>query len=418
MSQGTVAIIGAGQAGYQVATSLREQGYAGRVVIVGDEPHAPYQRPPLSKAYLSGNAGPESVALCPEKFYAERHVELITGKRVVAIDRSHRKIALDDDQVIEYEHLVLATGARNRPLPVLGADLDGVCFLRTVDEADNVRARLGSAKTAVVIGAGFIGLEFAASAVAKGLSVTVLDVAERPMGRAISKSMSEVFAREHDKLGVKLLFNTQVKHIRGEAGKVTGVETVEGQVFPADLVLIGIGVIPNVELAATCDLPVQNGIIVDDLMSTADPHISAVGDVAAHPSVHSQGQRIRLESVQNASDQARCVALRIVGKASPYVAFPWFWSTQGTLRLQIAGLLTPGCVEVIRGDINSANVAVFNFKEDKLICVETLNRPADHMLGRKLISQQLPITQAQAADLNFDLKTLVPKPPAAPAPSA
>jgi 3-phenylpropionate/trans-cinnamate dioxygenase ferredoxin reductase subunit len=415
MSQGTVAIIGAGQSGYQVATSLREQGYAGRVVIIGEEPHAPYQRPPLSKAYLSGNAGPESVALCPQKFYAERHVELITGKRVVAIDRTHRKIALDDDQVIEYEHLVLATGARNRPLPVLGADLEGVCFLRTVDEATAVRARLSSAKTAVVIGAGFIGLEFAASAVKMGLSVTVLDVAERPMARALSKSMSDVFSREHDKLGVKLLFNTQVKHIRGEAGRVTGVETVEGQVFPADLVLIGIGVIPNVELAATCDLPVQNGIIVDEFMTTADPHISAVGDVAAHPSVYADGARIRLESVQNASDQARCVALHVVGKASPYVAFPWFWSTQGDLRLQIAGLLSAGCKEVIRGDVNSSNVAVFNFKDDKLVCVETLNRPADHMLGRKLLSQQLPITPVQAADLGFDLKTLVPKPVAPPA---
>jgi len=416
MSQGTVVIVGAGQAGHQVAMSLREQGYAGRIVMVGDEAHAPYQRPPLSKAFIAGNAGPESVALWPEKLFADRRVELITGKRVVAIDRAHRKIALDDDQVIEYEHLVLATGARNRPLPVLGADLQGVCFLRTVDEAVAVRARLPTAKTAVVIGAGFIGLEFAASAVKMGLDVTVLDVAERPMGRAISKSMSEVFAREHNKMGVKLLFNTQVKHIRGEAGKVTGVETVEGQIFPADLVLIGIGVIPNVELAATCDLPVQNGIVVDQLMQTADPHISAVGDVAAHPNVFADGARIRLESVQNASDQARCVAHRIVGKASTYTAMPWFWSTQGDLRLQIAGLLTPGCTEVIRGDINSSNVAIFNFKENKLICVETLNRPADHMLGRKLISLELPITPAQAADLNFDLKTLLPTPaPAAPA---
>jgi len=416
MSQGTVVIVGAGQAGHQVAMSLREQGYAGRIVMVGDEAHAPYQRPPLSKAFIAGNAGPESVALWPEKLFADRRVELITGKRVVAIDRAHRKIALDDDQVIEYEHLVLATGARNRPLPVLGADLQGVCFLRTVDEAVAVRARLPTAKTAVVIGAGFIGLEFAASAVKMGLDVTVLDVAERPMGRAISKSMSQVFAREHDKMGVKLLFNTQVKHIRGEAGKVTGVETVEGQIFPADLVLIGIGVIPNVELAATCDLPVQNGIVVDQLMQTADPHISAVGDVAAHPNVFADGARIRLESVQNASDQARCVAHRIVGKASTYTAMPWFWSTQGDLRLQIAGLLTPGCTEVIRGDINSSNVAIFNFKENKLICVETLNRPADHMLGRKLISLELPITPAQAADLNFDLKTLLPTPaPAAPA---
>lgn len=407
---GTVAIVGAGQAGYQVAASLREQGYDGRIVIVGDEPHAPYQRPPLSKAYLSGTSGVESVSLCPEKFYADRQIELITGKRVVAIDRTHRKVALEDDQVIQYDHLVLATGARNRPLPVKGADLAGVCFLRTVDEATAVRAKLGSAKTAVVIGAGFIGLEFAASAVKLGLSVTVLDVADRPMARALSKTMSGVFAREHEKMGVKLLFNTQVMHLLGNDGHVTGVETVEGQVFPADLVLIGIGVIPNAELAATCDLPVENGIVVDELMHTADPHISAVGDVAAHPNPFAGGNRIRLESVQNASDQARCVALRITGKPSPYVALPWFWSHQGPLKLQIAGLLIPGCEEVLRGDADSANCTVFNFKDGKLICVETLNRPAEHMLARKLITQQLPITPQQAADLTFELKSLVPKP--------
>lgn len=413
MSQGTVAIIGAGQSGYQVAASLREQGYEGRVVIIGEESHTPYQRPPLSKAYLAGTAGPESVALCPDKFYAERHIELITSKRVVAIDRTHRKIALEDDQVIQYDELVLATGARNRPLPVKGAELDGVCFLRTVDEANAVRAKLASAKNAVVIGAGFIGLEFAASAVKMGLNVTVLDVADRPMARALSKTMSGVFAREHEKMGVKLLFNTQVMHLLGEGGRVTGVETVEGQVYPADLVLIGIGVIPNVELAATCNLPVQNGIVVDELMHTADPHISAVGDVAAHPNPFAGGAMIRLESVQNASDQARCLAQRIVGKPTPYVALPWFWSHQGALKLQIAGLLTAGCEEVVRGDIDSANCTVFNFKDGKLICVETLNRPAEHMLGRKLIAQQLPITPQQAADMNFDLKTLVPK--AAPA---
>lgn len=412
MSSGTVAIVGAGQSGYQVAASLREQGYAGRIVMIGDEPHAPYQRPPLSKAYLSGKSGVESVLLCPEKFYAERQIELITHKRVVAIDRTHRKVALEDDQVIEYDHLVLATGARNRPLPVKGADLAGVHFLRTVDEASAVRAELGTARTAVVIGAGFIGLEFAASAVKLGLSVTVLDVADRPMARALSKSMSGVFTREHDKMGVKLLFNTQVMHLLGEGGKVTGVETVEGQVFPADLVLIGIGVIPNTELAATCDLPIQNGILVDELMQTADPHISAVGDVAAHPNPFANHTCIRLESVQNASDQARCVASKLTGKPSPYHALPWFWSHQGTLKLQIAGLLTPNCEEVIRGDAHSANVAVFNFKDGKLICVETLNRPAEHMLGRKLISQHIAVTPQQAADLNFDLKSLVPKPAA------
>ncbi len=413
MRQRTVAIIGAGQAGFQGAVSLREQGFDGRIVIVGDEPHVPYQRPPLSKVYLLGPSDAASVELCTDKYYADRHIELITGKRVVAIDRLHRKIALEDDRVIQYDHLVLATGTRNRPLPVPGADLDGVCFLRTVDEATALRARLGTAKTAVIIGAGFIGLEVAASAVKLGLSVTVLDVADRPMARALSRTISGVFTREHEKMGLRLLFNTQVMRLMGEGGCVVGVETVEGEIFPADLVLIGIGVIPNLELAATCALQVENGIVVDEFLCTSDPHISAIGDVAAHPNPFAAGARIRLESVQNALDQARVAAARIAGHApQPYAALPWFWSDQGSLKLQIAGLLTVGCEEILRGEPDSAACAVFNFKDGKLICVETVNRPAEHMLGRKLISQQIAVTPRQVADPGFNLKALLPKPPA------
>jgi 3-phenylpropionate/trans-cinnamate dioxygenase ferredoxin reductase subunit len=408
MAQPTIAIIGAGQAGLQVAVSLRDLHYDGRVVLVGDEPHIPYQRPPLSKTYLLGECSEAQLALRPAAFFAQHRIELITGKRAVAIDRTRRMVALEDDAVIEYDHLVLATGARNRPLPIPGADLQNVFFLRTLDEASALRERLATAKHVVVIGAGFIGLEFAASARKQGLSVTVLDVADRPMARALSKTMSAVFAREHEKMGVRLLFNTQVMHLLGE-GCVTAVETVDGQVLPADLVVIGIGVIPNAELAATCDLPIENGIVVDEFLQTSDPHVSAIGDVAAHANAYAHGARLRLESVQNACDQARCVAMRIIGQPAAYDALPWFWSTQGHLKLQMTGLPSSGCEEVLRGDPNGEKCSVFLFREGKLVCVETLNRPADHMLARRVLVDQVALTPQQAADLTFDLKSLLPK---------
>ena len=263
-------------------------------------------------------------------------------------------------------------------------------FLRTLDEASALRARMESAKNAVVIGAGFIGLEFAASAAKKGINVTVLDVADRPMARALSKTMSAVFAREHEKMGVRLVFNTQVMHLLGDAGAVTAVETVDGKVLPADLVVIGIGVIPNVELAATCDLPIENGVVVDEFLQTSDPHISAIGDVAAHHNPYSSSARVRLESVQNACDQARCVASRIVGRPESYTALPWFWSNQGPLKLQMAGLPASGCEEVLRGDPNGIDLfrvpvpaATTSFAS------RALNRAADHMLARRLLSNRV-----------------------------
>jgi 3-phenylpropionate/trans-cinnamate dioxygenase ferredoxin reductase subunit len=222
--------------------------------------------------------------------------------------------------------------------------------------------------------------------------------------------MSELFAREHAKSGMRLLFNTQVMRLLGEEGRVTAVETVDGQILPADLVVIGIGVVPNVELAATCALPVDNGIVVDEFLLTCDPHVSAVGDVAAYPSAHAQARRTRLESVQNACDQARCVAARLTGRPAPYNALPWFWSTQGELKLQMAGLPASGCEEVVRGDPDSLSCSVFLFLEGKLVCVETLNRASDHMLARRLLANAVPLTMDQVADPGFDLKSLLAKP--------
>jgi 3-phenylpropionate/trans-cinnamate dioxygenase ferredoxin reductase subunit len=403
-------VLGAGLAGFQVAAALREQHYAGRVVLIGDESHAPYHRPPLSKGYLLGNADDTVVAMRPAAYYLDKQIELVLGTRAIAVDRTHRKVALDNGEVIDYTHLVLAVGARNRPLQLPGTDLARVFYLRRLDEARALRAALESAKRALVIGAGFIGLEFAAAAVKLGVEVTVLEVARRPMSRALSAPMADLFVREHSRSGMRFAFNTQVKRLVGKAGKVAAVETVAGETLPADIIVIGIGVIPNVELATTCNLDVRNGILVDGSLSTSDPHISAVGDCAAHPNPYSTHETVRLESVQNATDQARCVAARIVGKALPYCAIPWFWSDQGSLKLQIAGLTT-GCDETaIRGDPAGTHCAVFCFRNGRLLGVETVNRPTDHMVARRLLGNRSPISPSQAADESVDLKRLAVTP--------
>ena len=407
MTQPTIAIIGAGQAGLQLAVSLREQRHEGRVVLIGDEPHAPYQRPPLSKGYLLGDVDAAQVTLRPASFFSAHQIELIAGKRAVAVDRTRRRVGFEDGSAVEYDHLVLATGARNRPLPVPGAELGNVFFLRTLDEAIALRARMACAKNAVVIGAGFIGLEFAASAAKHGLDVTVLDIASRPMARAVSNEMASACALRHDEIGVRLLFNTQVMRLHGERGQVSSVETVDGRSLPADLVVIGIGVLPNIELAASCDLAIDDGIAVDELLQTSDPGISAIGDVAAHESRYASGRRIRLESVQNALDQARCVAARILGRPAAYEALPWFWSNQGKLHLQMTGLWSSDCEAVIRGDPSSASFSVYLFREGRLACVESLNRAADHMLARRLLTSRAAVTPQQAADTGFDLKSLL-----------
>ena len=405
--QPNVTIIGAGQAGLQLAASLRELQHDGHIMLIGDEPHLPYQRPPLSKAYLLGEAQEAQLALRPRAFFEKYAIERRPGRRALAIDRQRKIVALDDDSVVPYDQLVLATGARNRPLTVPGADLQNVFYLRTLDDSTALRGTMAAAKSVVVIGAGFIGLEFAAAAVKQGLDVTVVDIAERPMARAVSRTMSGLFQREHEKLGVRFRFAAHVLRLTGEQGRVRAVALADGSELDADLVVVGIGVIPNVELAAACGLVCDDGIVVNEHLQTSDPEISAIGDVALHVNHHAQGRRVRLESVQNASDQARCIAMRIVGKRVPYQAVPWFWSHQAHLKLQMAGLPSPGCEEVLRGDPDSSSCSVFLFCAGALVCVESLNRPADHMLARRLLASHVQLAPTQAADSGFDLKSLL-----------
>ena len=395
-----VVIVGAGQAGFQLAASLRDKGHAGRVVLVGDEPGVPYQRPPLSKAYLSGSLPGERLALRPQAFYDKHGIELVSG-RVVAIDRDRHRVALADERELEYGHLVLATGTRNRELPVPGSKLDGVLGLRTRADADALRERLDRARNVVVIGGGFIGLEFAASTAKLGLSVTVLEAADRLMRRAVSPAVSRHYRDLHERQGTRVLLDGSVVGLHGDH-EVRGVELADGTVLPADLVVVGIGVVPNTELAADAGLAVDDGIVVDEHMSTSAPDISAVGDCAVYPSKHFGGP-LRLESVQNAVDHARCLAARLTGVAEPYASVPWFWSNQFDARLQIAGLATGHDEAVVHGDPGKGSFSVFCFRAGQLVCVESVNRTADHMAARKLLAAGRTLDRAELVP-DFDFR--------------
>jgi 3-phenylpropionate/trans-cinnamate dioxygenase ferredoxin reductase component len=399
-----VVVIGAGHGGFQLAASLRQNGFDGAITLIGDEPQLPYQRPPLSKDYLSGKIGLDLLLMRPAAFFVEHRIELLSGVAVSEIDRAGKSVLLADGKRLGYDHLVLATGARNRVPPLPGIELDGVCYLRNLAETDALQERLAGARHAVVIGAGFIGLEFAAIARGKGIPVHIVELIERVMGRVVCPETSAYFADAHRLTGVEFSFGARVQQLGGKAGRVSHVVLDDSRNLPADLVVISIGVVPNEELAAAAGLAVGNGIVVDEQLLTADPDISAIGDCASFPSRHSLKNPVRLEAVQNAADHARCVASRLVGKPHVYEALPWFWSEQGALRLQIAGLTTGFQQVVLRGDYQAGEYSAFCYAGDQLLGIESINKPADHAFARRLLAAGRNVTQAQAADLSFDLR--------------
>lgn len=402
-----ILVVGAGQAGFQAAASLREAGFSGPLTLIGEEAPPPYQRPPLSKAYLAGKTDARGLLLRQETFFAE-HAIALRRARAAGIDRAERRVRLEDGGSLAYDHLILATGTRNRALPVPGADLAGVHGLRTLDEADALKNALEHAQRIVVVGAGFIGLEFAAVCAGRGLSVTVIEAADRVMARAVSPETSEAFAAFHEAAGVTILFGAGVGAIEGAEGRVASVTLADGKTLPADLVLVGIGVVPNQELAAEAGLTVHDGIEVDAFLGTGDPAISAIGDCARFPTRFAAGlpggDRVRIESVQNAVDQGRCLAARLTGRPSAYDAVPWFWSDQGPRKLQIAGLGSPDDTSVVRR--TGAGFSVFRFRGGHLSAVESVDRPADHMAARRILTAGRSLTPEQAADPAFDLKAL------------
>src|SRR5580704_13282655 len=329
---------------------------------------------------------------------------MLSGVAVSEIDRTGKSVLLADGKRLGYDHLVLATGARNRVPPLPGIELDGVCYLRNLADTDALQERLADARHAVVIGAGFIGLEFAAIARGKDIPVHIVELTERVMGRVVCPETSAYFAEAHRQTGVEFSFGARVQQLGGKAGRVSHVVLDDGRSLPADLVVISIGVVPNEELAAAAGLAVGNGVVVDEQLLTADPNISAIGDCASFPSRHSLKNPVRLEAVQNAADHARCVASRLLGKPAPYAALPWFWSEQGPLRLQIAGLTTGFQQVVLRGDYETGEYSAFCYAGDTLLGIESINKPADHAFARRLLAAGRGVTPAQAADLGFDLR--------------
>ena len=368
-----VVVVGAGHAGVQVADSLRTRGFRGEVTILGEETSLPYQRPPLSKDYLAEQGAPGPLPLRGERFFAENWIALRAGVRATAVDRARRTVSLDDGQVLPYTALVLATGARARPLPVPGGELAGVHELRTLTDADNLRRALTAARSVVVVGAGFIGLEFAATARKRGVDVTVLEAADRPMGRALSPVMSDHFIGAHQHMGTDLRLGESLAALAGRDGSVAAAVGASGREYRAELAVLGVGVVPRDDLARTSGLVVDDGIVVDEHLRTADPAVYAVGDCVSFPGT-APGARVRLESVQNATDHGRHVADMILGGSSAYAELPWFWSNQGTLRLQIAGVARPNDTAVVCGDVPGGRFSVLCFRDGRLRAVESLNR--------------------------------------------
>jgi 3-phenylpropionate/trans-cinnamate dioxygenase ferredoxin reductase subunit len=403
MSSSSAVIVGAGHAGVQAAASLREDGFQSPIVLLSDEPELPYQRPPLSKAFLKGEMDIHGLPLRAESFFRDHGIDLRRGARATRIDRASERVEMSDGSAIEYGHLILATGARQRLLAAPGVDLPGVMSLRTIADATAIRGRLEPGTKVVIIGAGFIGLEIAATAKGLGAEPTVVEIA-RPMGRAVSPIMSDFYLKDHAASGVVFRIGRGVTEIRG-AGKAEAVVLTDGEVLPTDTVVIAVGIIAEDALARESGLECANGIVVDAHLQTSDPAISAIGDCVDFPNA-SLGFRTRLESVQNAVDQGRCVAARLAGKPAPYDALAWFWSDQGDLKLMIAGLSHGVDAWVLRGEPEARAFSTFGFRNGKLAVVESVNRTADHAAAKRIIGTPKTLTPEDAANPAFDLRAL------------
>jgi 3-phenylpropionate/trans-cinnamate dioxygenase ferredoxin reductase subunit len=400
-----IVIVGAGHAAGQAAISLRQGGYDGRLIIVGEEAYPPYQRPPLSKKFLAGELELQRLFLRPDRYYGEHDIELRLNTRVTAIDRVGHALRLNDGRELAYSKLVLATGSEVRHLPLDGADLPGVHYLRTVDDVLALRGGFRPGARLIVLGAGYIGLEVAAVAAQTGLQVSVWEIAERVLARIGSPELSAFYERVHREAGVELKLGlSPAAGIRG-AGRVQSVLDGDGQESPADLVLIGIGVQPTTDIAAAAGLPCDDGILVDEYCQTEDRDILAIGDCTNHPN-SLLGRRLRLESVHNAQEQAKTAAATLLGTPKAYSQVPWFWSDQYDLKLQIAGIGDPGCERVVRGDPAERSFAVFHLRDDRLQKVEAVNSAREFMLGKKLIAAGATVDPAVLADTSRSFKEM------------
>jgi 3-phenylpropionate/trans-cinnamate dioxygenase ferredoxin reductase component len=391
-----IIVIGAGHGGAQLVDSLRAGGYCGDLIMIGDEAHRPYDRPSTSKGLLSGSVDLERTFLKRERYYADHRVELRLGTRVTELNRHARTVGLSTGETLVYDRLVMATGARARRLSVPGSELDGVYCLRSLADSQAIAARLGPGKRVAIIGGGYVGLEVAASATGLGCSVTLIEMQERLLARVAGEEISRFYSNLHRRAGVELLLGTALEGFTGEAA-VRSVLLADGREIAVDVVVVGVGAVPNTELACAAGLTVENGIVVDDCGRTSDPGIFAIGDATNHPN-SLIGKRIRLESVPAALGQARAAASAILGDPKPFHELPWFWSDQYDVKLQIAGLSQPEDEVVIRGDPATGHFAAFYLREGRIVAVNSVNSAKDFVLGKKLIAEHRVPDAGRLAD--------------------
>lgn len=400
-----VVIAGAGHAAGQIIATLRQKKFAGRITLIGEENWYPYQRPPLSKKFLAGEMPAERLYFKPESFYEDPNIDVQLNTKVTAIDTAARSVSTDGGDSFDYDYLVIATGSRPRELALPGTELNGIHYLRGVDDVNRIRADLESHRRVAIIGAGYIGLEVAAVTAQLGHDVTVVEMAERVMSRVVSPELSKFYQDVHTENGVHLKLATGIAGFSGDK-HVRAVLLDDNESLPADIVVVGIGIVPNTELAAAAGLKVFNGIVVNDHCQTSDPHIYAVGDCTWHPNAL-LGTELRLESVHNALEQAKTAAANICGDNTSYAQVPWFWSDQYDLKLQIAGLSQGYDEVVIRGNMSSHSFACLYLREGQLIAVDAVNRPKDFIQSKALIASHAKIDPAVLADTEIELKELV-----------
>jgi 3-phenylpropionate/trans-cinnamate dioxygenase ferredoxin reductase component len=401
----TIVVVGGGQAGAQAVDTLRRSGFPGRLLLICDEPELPYQRPPLSKNYLSGGLTAERLPFRHQAFYDEHRIELKVGVRVAALDPRSRRLDLADGESFNYDRLLLCLGASARRLDLPGADLPGLHYLRTLADAARIKAAVQPASRVVIIGGGYIGLETAATCRHMGCEVTVLEVTDRLMNRVVSPPVSQFFEQEHRSHGIEILCNTRVARLEG-SGRIERVICAGGREFAADAVIAGVGAIAVTQLAADAGLACDNGIIVDEYCGTHDEAIFAAGDCANHPSPRF-GRRVRIESVDNAFEQAKTAALNMLDKKVVHDRVPWFWSDQGNNKLLIAGLSQDYDLQVLRGDPASRSFSVCYLKGTELLAVEAVNHSKDYMAARKLIAQRARMNPAKLANPDLALQDAV-----------
>ena len=403
-----IVIVGAGQAAVQAIDTLRRKGFTGKLALVGDEPWLPYQRPPLSKKFLAGALERERLMLRPTQFYTDHTVETHLGRRVEEIRRGDQRVRLDDGSLLAYDALLLATGSRPRKLLAPGADLGGVHFLRTIADVDRIRADLGPGKRLVIIGGGYIGLEVAATARELGVDVTVLEMAERVMNRVTCSEVSSFYEKEHARHGVRIICNAKVRALAGNphSHRVRAVLTEDGAEHPADIVIVGVGVLPVDDLAVAAGIECSNGITVDDHCRTSDPLIYAAGDCTHHPNLH-YGRRLRLESVDNAFEQATTAALNLLGTPTVHDKVPWFWSDQYDLKMIIVGICHGHDAVVTRGSPSARSFSTCYLRNGELIAIDSVNSPKDQMAARKIIAARGRPHLDKLADASIPLKDVV-----------